>query len=182
MFFTDDSEPVIEHCVFQGGPADFMYASSVTYAGSVSSVYTFDPLFVNTSGGSGVVFNGLNGDWRLQQTSPCIDAGTNNTQANIPTIDFWGGQRFSGSAIDIGAYEFYKGAFTQLDELTNDFLVYPNPSTGLIYVVSDQPNSVLDVFSSDGKHVLSTSDKAFRLESGMYIVRMQGRLKKVVID
>ena len=109
-------------------------------------------------------------------------AGTNNTQANIPTIDFWGGQRFSGSAIDIGAYEFYKGAFTQLDELTNDFLVYPNPSTGLIYVVSDQPNSVLDVFSSDGKHVLSTSDKAFRLESGMYIVRMQGRVKKVVID
>ena len=182
MFFTDDSEPIIEHCVFQGGPADFMFASGVTYSGSVGSVYNFDPLFVNTSGGSGVGFNGLSADWRLQQTSPCIDAGTNNTQASIPTNDFWGGNRFSGSAIDIGAYEFYKGPFTQLDELTSDFFVYPNPSTGIIYVVSDQPNSILDVFSSEGKHLLSTSDKEIRLDPGMYIVRMQGRVKKVVID
>ena len=182
QFFTDDSEPVIEHCVFQGGTADFMFASGVTYAGSVNSLYTYDPLFISSSGGSGIGFNGMNADWRLQQTSPCIDAGSNNTQANIPSHDYWGGQRFSGSTIDLGAYEHYKGVFTQLDELAQDFLVYPNPSTGIINVISDQSNSVLDVYSVDGKCVLSTLDKVLRLNSGIYFIHLQGKVKKVVID
>lgn len=182
FMFTDDSEPVIEHCVFQGGPADFMFASGVTYAGSVNSLYTYDPLLISSSGGSGAGFNGMNADWRLQQTSPCIDAGTNNTEPNIPSLDYWGGQRFSGAAIDLGAHEYYKGAFTQLDELSQGFLVYPNPSTGLIYVVSDQSNSTLDVYAADGKFVLSTSEKAFRLHPGLYFIHLQGKVKKVLVE
>ncbi len=52
-----------------------------------------DPLLVNTT----------NQDFHLQSGSPCIDAGT--TLSEVPD-DFAGNVRPSGSAYDIGAYEY----------------------------------------------------------------------------
>jgi predicted outer membrane repeat protein len=45
------------------------------------------------------------GDFRLQAGSPCIDAGTLDA-LGLPELDFEGGPRVSGAAVDIGAYEF----------------------------------------------------------------------------
>ena len=44
-------------------------------------------------------------DFRLQAGSPCIDAGTLDA-LGLPELDFEGGPRVSGAAVDIGAYEF----------------------------------------------------------------------------
>jgi hypothetical protein len=45
------------------------------------------------------------GDYRLEPGSPAIDAGA--PVAGVGAVDLAGGERTSGPAIDIGAYEFY---------------------------------------------------------------------------
>lgn len=45
-------------------------------------------------------------DWRLQETSVCVDAGTAN---GAPLVDIEGSVRPKGNGFDIGAYEFNSG-------------------------------------------------------------------------
>jgi predicted outer membrane repeat protein len=54
-----------------------------------------NPLFIN----------GVN-DFRLQSTSPAIDAGDNTAIPTGVTTDFIGNDRIFGGTVDIGAYEF----------------------------------------------------------------------------
>jgi parallel beta-helix repeat protein len=58
---------------------------------------TSDPLMVNPSAESAAT------DYKLQSTSPCINAGA--TVTAVPK-DYWGTARPSGSAYDIGAHEY----------------------------------------------------------------------------
>jgi len=57
---------------------------------------TSDPLLVNPSNGGGA------SDYKLQSTSPCINAGYSES---LVTHDYWGTARVSGS-YDIGAHEY----------------------------------------------------------------------------
>ncbi len=65
------------------------YGDTPVYPGGKNK----DPLFVNAAGGN----------YHLQATSPCIDAGTNT---NAPTKDFEGETRPFNGTTDIGADEF----------------------------------------------------------------------------
>jgi hypothetical protein len=56
--------------------------------------FTFDPMFANPSAG----------DFHLQSTSPCINAGNNSYVSLANDLD--GNLRVVGSAVDVGAYEF----------------------------------------------------------------------------
>lgn len=75
-----------------------------------------DPLFVNPS-----AFN-----FSLQEISPCINAGTQDTTGlNLPDCDVAGNPRIYGDFIDMGAYEFQG---SQLDD--QDIVVTPDTLTG----------------------------------------------------
>jgi hypothetical protein len=58
---------------------------------------TADPQLVNPSAES------ADSDYKLQSTSPCIDAGATVTAVSE---DYWRTTRPSGSAYDIGAHEY----------------------------------------------------------------------------
>jgi hypothetical protein len=69
-----------------------------------------DPMFVSPSGECGKQSDGVEADWSLQESSPCINAGY--TQANDLLIypnDFAGKSRIRDGIIDIGAYEYQEG-------------------------------------------------------------------------
>lgn len=59
---------------------------------------SIDPLFVDPGAG----------DFRLQASSPCINAGLNASDAGA--IDLAGRPRVAGATVDIGAYEFQSPA------------------------------------------------------------------------
>jgi formylglycine-generating enzyme required for sulfatase activity/pectin methylesterase-like acyl-CoA thioesterase len=61
--------------------------------GGTGNLIGFDPLLIDVK----------SGNYRLQITSPCINAGTNIAEI---TIDLDGNERPIGTALDLGAYEF----------------------------------------------------------------------------
>ncbi|MFC2111163.1 immunoglobulin domain-containing protein [Bacteroidota bacterium] len=70
--------------------------------GNINSI----PKFKNASSGAGSTFIGYNKDWSLQETSPCIDAGTPSAAGlQLPPVDLLGKTRVYSTSVDIGAYE-----------------------------------------------------------------------------
>jgi FtsP/CotA-like multicopper oxidase with cupredoxin domain len=52
----------------------------------------------------------------------------------------------------------------------------------MVYVVSYQPGSPIQVYAADGRHVLTTSDNQFRLEPGFYLITCGPVSKKLRVD
>jgi len=69
-----------------------------------------NPLFVDSA----------NGDYRLQPSSPCVDAGTNQPPVVLPDTDLDGASRWvddyaaPAAACDMGAFELHQGATLQV--------------------------------------------------------------------
>jgi len=68
-----------------------------------------DPLFANPSAGAGLNYPGWCADWRLLPSSPCIDAGLNDSVHSFIDIDgnyrIWDGDTNAIATVDMGAYE-----------------------------------------------------------------------------
>ncbi|OFY65596.1 MAG: hypothetical protein A3H98_11795 [Bacteroidetes bacterium RIFCSPLOWO2_02_FULL_36_8] len=103
--YDEASDPDFYYCDIQGGTAAFSLNGNF-YLGTYQNNIDTDPFFVSPSGGSGTGFNGLTANWSLQNSSPCIDAGTYDTTGlNIPATDIGGSPRINNGRIDMGAYE-----------------------------------------------------------------------------
>ncbi len=109
--YNDNSSPEVTNCILWGDTAPLGDEISIesgtpvfTYcdieggypgAGNINS----DPLWVNPG----------SGDFHLQDTSPCINAGINSAP-NLPDTDFEGDNRIIDSVVDMGVDEFNDGA------------------------------------------------------------------------
>ncbi|MBI3119846.1 MAG: DUF1565 domain-containing protein, partial [Candidatus Hydrogenedentes bacterium] len=102
--YVDTGNADIRNCIFHnqsnseiawktGGPAPVVSYSLITGGFAGPGNLDADPMF----------FSALDGDYRFQGTSPCIDTGT---AVGAPADDLTGISRPQGAGVDIGAYEF----------------------------------------------------------------------------
>jgi hypothetical protein len=124
-----------------------------------------DPEFINPTTGIGWEYNATNKNWKLNETSPCIDTGTPDTTGlnlNLPETDLAGETRFYNNTIDIGAYEYPGYINVNEIEKQNYFNVYPNPGNETITVLSilnQQGNIQLQMITQTGRVIYSESFK-----------------------
>ncbi|MCX6277711.1 MAG: thiol protease/hemagglutinin PrtT [Bacteroidetes bacterium] len=102
-----NSTPFFDHCDIQDGLAGIGGPGSSTYpSGNYTNNIYLLPQFVSPSAGAGTGYDGLNANWQVQSTSPCINAGDpTGISTVLPSIDLAGNPRING-AIDMGAYEY----------------------------------------------------------------------------
>ena len=112
-----------------------------------------NPLFVNVAGE----------DFHLQETSSCIDTGTDV------------GLTFNGVAPDMGCFEF--GDTSQIDDINlSDIVLYPNPVSDFIYFKGIANPVKVKVYTILGKEVVvkqidtNTIDVS-ELKEGTYFIK-----------
>ena len=144
----------VENCIFWDGEAEIWNGDglmiSIAYSnlqGGQSAVYDpcgamtwgegnidVDPLFVNPGywdpNGTPEDANDdfwVDGDYLLRPDSPCIDAGDPDylSDSNATWLDVYGGLRFIGERVDMGADEYNPGELSDLNgDLVVDFKDY----------------------------------------------------------
>ncbi len=105
---------ILQNCIIWGNSSGIYNpnAASISYSllqdgtGDPTNITGVDPLFNDAPDHSGAPFT--LGDYRLQAGSPVIDAGNNALYTGdlVANKDLIGNPRLTGSAIDMGAYEF----------------------------------------------------------------------------
>lgn len=109
-----------------------------------------DPLFIDS----------LNGDFRLQNTSPCIDAGTAFFEWEGETILDYSADDYKGSTPDIGCYEYDPSIGVKKDASIIPSVIvfspYPNPfnaSVTIPYQLSSAMNITVSIYNLSGQKV-----------------------------
>lgn len=104
----------------------------------------------------------------LVQGTACINAGT-STNITVLSTDVAGNARVVGAGIDMGAYEF--GTSTRIGSNTeSQNLIYPNPTSGLIYFCDDLGNdATVQIIDVSGKIVVGK-----RLIDGLNPIDLSG--------
>jgi predicted outer membrane repeat protein len=87
------------------------------------SMYGVWDIAVNNKDVSPQFFDPVNGDYHIQSTSPCKDAGTNGAPS-LPATDLDGGPRIANGTVDLGCYEFSTAA-THPADTNADFVITP---------------------------------------------------------
>ncbi len=124
----------------------------------------------NTTGANNINVSSLfvdadNGNFHLQQTSPCIDAGTDI------------GLAYFGDAPDMGCFEFGDSANINIEISDKNISIYPNPVSNLITVKGDNIKvESIEILDLNGKLVLrknmaQTIDIS-SIASGVYFVKI----------
>jgi hypothetical protein len=118
---------------------------------TVHNVIATSPMFINPTTTSGHLDEALNKDFRLTNSSPCINTG--NSTAVQSTTDYNGNQRIQGVAVDIGAHEMTQNVPEGIGaEVASNILVYPNPARNVLYVYSNgNTECVLQIVNNAGQ-------------------------------
>lgn len=119
FFRKSSKESFVKNCLIENGLNGIGCCDSVMDFGISpdNPVHSFDgqsdlivkqvPGFFNPSLLADTTSDGAACDWRLSQTSPCIDHGSASYyDSTFSTTDYWGNKRIINNIIDIGANEY----------------------------------------------------------------------------
>lgn len=138
--------------------------TGITLSGTSANTNNSNPLFTDLVGG----------DYTLSSGSPAIDSGDNASV--IGSTDLLGNQRIHNTTVDRGVYEFGSTVLgTQSFTSFNEFEVYPNPTSSLLYINANDIIKTIVIYSLDGKLVVeSNGNKAdvSNLQKGLYIIKV----------
>lgn len=126
------------------------------------------------------------GDFSLTEGSLGVDAGNIETYLELigdldSALDIAGNFRLNGEGIDIGAYEFGAGSptFAMGNIARNDLSVYPNPTSGAVWVTDLDGPATFEVYNISGQMVHSgrivSNQQKISLKSvvsGSYILKL----------
>lgn len=114
--------PSLYNCLIMGG---LEYISGFEYIGINENLMKDDPLFVDAD----------NHDFHLSAESPCIDAGSPDTNPSVLAgYDLDGVWRVYGAAIDLGAYEYSGVNLPETAPAETTLHVVGNPLTADSYL------------------------------------------------
>lgn len=125
--------------------------------------------------------NEASGNYLLESTSPCIDAGTaimNDTLLDaVHEYEFPLGkiERIKDEAIDVGAHEFLSISNSVNPTKTKDLSLFPNPFEDEIFFTKDLSNCRYRIFDTFGKEIaegimLSQIMRLKTIDAGIYFL------------
>ncbi len=132
---------------------------------------TFASLFV-----SPILTRGIcneQGDWHLNNNSPCRDAG-DTISSGVYRYDMDGNNRFRNGRVDMGCYELQNVSIATATDIS--LSAYPNPSADYITVTTQHPTTIT-LFNTMGQRLqqLTVSDaRTISLQEypkGLYLLR-----------
>lgn len=160
--YTYGSVTNIKNCAFESGN---------TLVGSNNNIGLSSSPFVGGNSADSLSLN---------STSPCINAGSTSGIVVLDK-DFAGNTRLADGTIDIGAYEYNNSVTSVLHSFVNSqSLVYPNPSTGIIFFKPDVLQAKLlsvEVYSMSGSKLTTINGdialQGFRIDQrGIFQLRI----------
>ena len=118
-------------------------------------------------------------NYRLKDTSPCINAGIEDvTGLGLPDTDADGNARIFDGRIDIGAYE-YGAPKTGIEKpaVQQNLIVYPNPSRDGIFQIITNSNEInWTVYDMKGAQISKGNTPSVDLSfcsKGIYVIKAQ---------
>ncbi len=118
----------------------------------------------------------LSADYSTDPCSPVVDAGNNNLA--VGATDIAGNLRIQNT-VDIGAYEAQTSCNNPPSKMAASYSkinIYPNPTSGLLNLVSDMEDLTIEIYDILGNQLLITRDRKFDLRaypSGVYIFHIK---------
>ena len=127
-----------------------------------NNLANINPYFVNAS----------QGDFHLQNTSACIDAG----------IDV--GLPYNGNAPDLGCFE--TGTNSMENNQTGNIFVFPNPAKDYLYIRSNEKIKQINISAMSGKRIISRQNPDHKinintLKNDVYLIEIITSDKKQTI-
>ena len=159
-------EATISYSDIEGGEAGIVTNNNGT-VNWMDGNMDVDPLFVDEG----------NGDYNLQSTSPCIDAGD-----PVSSLDP------DGTIADMGAWFYNQGSAIEDNEIENvncNLSNYPNPFNPLTTIkfdIKENENGILIIFNMKGQivesHQFEAGEHNFQwnassMSSGIYLYQLQ---------
>ncbi|MDH7914147.1 choice-of-anchor Q domain-containing protein [Winogradskyella sp. SYSU M77433] len=185
--YNRNSSPSFNNCIIWGE----------IYNGNSSPTYTNSLIEGNTDTSNGnidatglietdIFTDPTNGDFSLISDSPAVNAGNNTAYTNAGgdltnDTDLAGNPRVFDGTIDVGAYELQSTLSNNIVS-TTDFMVYPNPTTNMLYIKTNLNNYSYEMYNIQGQKVMASKQNVdtinmSQLATGVYVLQLKSHNK-----